>query len=301
MNRRKFLYNSSITLGAYAFFQQSLLSCTSAAKTPTWKITMLRNNIGLFEENGGTVAFLLSPEGTVVVDAQYQKEGKHLADEMKKRNTKPVKLLINTHHHKDHTGGNIAFKGVAEHVLAHANSKKNQMNWARDLQMENVQLYPDQVFTDNWCGQFGDEKICIDYFGPAHTDGDSIIHFQHANIIHAGDLVFNRHQPNVDKTAGANIKNWMTVLDKMIAKYDRQTLYVYGHSDNGFKITGNVDDLQKFRDFLGNLLKYVESQIRAGKSKEEILMTKLIPGGEEWGGDRIELGLEGAYTELTKG
>jgi cyclase len=301
MNRRTFLHQSALTFGALTLTQQSILSCTSGPKSDTWKITMLRNDIGIFEENGGTVAFLLSPNETVVVDAQYPKPATNLINELKKRSPRPVRLLINTHHHVDHTAGNISFKGVAEQILAHTNSKKNQQNWARAQQLEDKQLYPDQVYSDNWSGQFGNEKISVDYLGVAHTDGDSLIHFQHANIVHAGDIVFNRHQPNVDRSAGSNIKSWMQVLDKAVQKYDKSTLYIFGHADNGFKLTGSSDDLLKFRDFLGNLLKFVEKEIRAGKTKEEILKATIIPGGEEWGGDRIELGLEGAYEELTAG
>ena len=301
MNRRKFLYESSLAFTAYTLMQNGLLSCTSDAKGPSFRITMLRNNIGTYEENGGTVAFLLSGDGTVVVDSQYQKEGKHLVTEMKTRNEQPIRLLINTHHHKDHTAGNIAFLGIAENILAHSNSRKNQERWAKEQQLEDQQLLPNKVFLDTWSGQFGDEKVSLDYFGPAHTDGDSIIHFQNANIAHIGDLVFNRHQPNVDRTAGSNIKSWMQVLDKVKNKFDRETIFIFGHADNGFKVTGSVDDVEKFRDFLGSLLKFVEGEIRSGKSKEQIMKTKIIPGGEEWGGDRIELGLEGAYEELTKG
>lgn len=113
-----------------------------------------------------------------------------------------------------------------------------------------------------------------------------------------GDLVFNRHQPNVDRSAGANIKGWMEVLNKAIGKYDKETLYVFGHADNGFKVTGTSDDLNKFRDFLGNVLKFVEGEIKSGKSKEDILKATVIPGGEEWGGDGIHRPLDAAYEEL---
>lgn len=82
MNRRTFIHRSALTFGALTLAQQSLLSCTSAKAS--WKITMLRNDIGIFEENGGTIAFLLSPNEIVVVDAQYPEPGKHLISELKK-------------------------------------------------------------------------------------------------------------------------------------------------------------------------------------------------------------------------
>jgi glyoxylase-like metal-dependent hydrolase (beta-lactamase superfamily II) len=295
MNRRSFLQNSALTIGALTLAQQNLLS--SLFEDP-WKITMLRNDIGIFEEKGGTIAFLLSRKGMVVVDSQFPEQSKHLIDELKKKSDKPFKLLINTHHHGDHSSGNISFKGIVEHVLAHENSKKNQETSAKQNKSEDKQLYPDQTFTDTWCQKVGKEKICLHYFGAGHTNGDSFIHFQHANIVHCGDLVFNRRHPYVDRTAGANMKSWIEVLNKALNKFDKETLYVFGHAGTGYKVTGTADELNKFRDYVGNVLKFVEGEIKAGKTKEEVLKATLIPGGEEWKTDGIQRPLGAAWDEL---
>src|SRR5205085_910945 len=121
----------------------------------------------------------------------------------------PFTLLINTHHHGDHTAGNISFKGLVEHVLAHENSLKNQKEVAIKNKNDDKQLYPDQTFTDTWCQKVAKEKICLYYYGAGHTNGDAIIHFENDNIVHMGDLVFNRRHPFVDRSAGANIKSWI--------------------------------------------------------------------------------------------
>jgi cyclase len=295
MLRRKFIHNSAFTVGALTLAQQKIFA---AFFQEPWKITMLRNDIGIFEEKGGTIGFLLSKKGIVVVDSQFPEQSKHLIDEVKKKSEMPFKLLINTHHHGDHSGGNIAFKGIAEHVLAHANSKKNQENSAKQNKSEDKQLYPDRTYTDTWCEKYGRESICLRYFGPAHTNGDSFIHFEHADIVHCGDLVFNRRHPYVDRGAGANIKSWMEVLDKGLNKFARNTLYIFGHAATGYKVTGTSDDVNKFRDYLGNVLKFVEGEIKAGKTKEEVLKATLIPGGEEWKTDGIQRPLGAAYDEL---
>ncbi|MFZ1264687.1 MAG: MBL fold metallo-hydrolase [Chitinophagaceae bacterium] len=296
MNRRSFLQNSALTFGALTLAQQNVLS--SFFEDP-WKITMLRNDVGLFEEKGGTIAFLLSKKGIVVVDSQYPEQSKHLIEELKKRSENPFKLLINTHHHGDHTSGNISFKGMVGHVLAHANSKINQENSAKQNKSEDKQLYPDQTYTDTWCQKVGKEKICLTYHGAGHTNGDSFVHFQHANIVHCGDLVFNRRHPYVDRSAGANMKSWMEVLDKALNTFDKETIYVFGHAGPGYKTTGTADELNKFRDYLGHVLKFVESEIKAGKSKEEILKSTIIPGGEEWKTEGIQRPLTAAYEELS--
>jgi len=295
MNRRSFLQNSALTIGALTLAQQNLLA--SFFEDP-WKITMLRNDVGIFEERGGTIGFLLSKKGIVVVDSQFPDQSKHLIDELKKKTEKQFKLLINTHHHGDHSGGNISFKGIVEHVVAHENSKKNQETSAKQNKSEDKQLYPDQTYTDTWCQKVGKEKICLSYFGAGHTNGDSFIHFQHANIVHCGDLLFNRRHPYVDRTAGANIKSWIEVLNKALNKYDKETMYIFGHAATGYKVTGTSDELNKFRDYLGNVLKFAESEIKAGKTKEELLKATLIPGGEEWKTDGIQRPLGAAYDEL---
>ena len=127
MNRRLFIQQTAFTAAALTLAQKSLL--TTLFDDP-WKISMIRNDVGIFTERGGTIAFLLSKKGLVVVDSQFPDQSKHLIDELKKKSDKPIKLLINTHHHGDHTSGNIAFKGITQHVLAHANSKINQENSA---------------------------------------------------------------------------------------------------------------------------------------------------------------------------
>ena len=297
MQRRNFLRNTSLTIAGLSLFNKEMLAAFFAQ--PAWKIKMLTDTIGVFTEKGGTIAFYLSKKGIVVVDAQFPEQSQHLIDELKKKSEKPFKLLINTHHHGDHTAGNISFKGIVPHVVAHANSLTNQKNAAVKNKTEDKQLYPDQTYTDAWTEKIGKEKIKMHYFGAGHTDGDSLVHFQHANIVHMGDLVFNRRHPFVDKSAGANMSNWIKVLDKAVATFDSKTQFVCGHAGEGYDIITNAGDLKKFGDYLGSVLKFVDGEIKAGKPKEEILKTKIIPGTDEWKGDGIDRPLAAAYTELT--
>ena len=126
-----------------------------------------------------------------------------------------------------------------------------------------------------------------------------MIHFERGNIVHMGDLVFNRRHPYVDKTAGADIGSWINVLDKATATFDANTQFVCGHAGTGYDVLLKTDDLKAFGDYLGNVLKYTESQIRLGKSKEEILKAKEIPGSPEWKGDGIQRPLSAAFEELS--
>lgn len=296
MQRRKFLQNSMLSLGALTLGKQSILKAMSVEP---WKITMLNDDTGIFTKRGGTSAFHFSTEGITVVDAQFPESARHLVDELKKRKNQPFHLLINTHHHGDHTAGNIVFKDLLNRVLAHKNSLANQKKVAIANKTEDQQLYPNQIFETEWEEYSGKEKINLSYFGPAHTDGDSIIHFTKANIVHMGDLVFNRHHPFVDRSAGANLKSWMNVLNSAVKKFDNKTLYVCGHSGTGYEVTGSKDMLLAFQDYLGNVLKFVEKEIKSGKTKEEILKATEIPGSPEWKTEGIEGPLTAAFEELT--
>lgn len=297
MHRRNFLHKSMLTMGALTLGKQQILKAMTA---DFWKITMLTNDIGIFTERGGTIVFHFSKDGITIVDAQFPDTAAHLIDELKKRNDQPFHLLINTHHHGDHTSGNIAFKDLLKRVLAHENSLANQKRVAIANKTETNQLYPNQTFGTVWEEGAGKEKISLNYFGAGHTNGDAIIHFAHANIAHVGDLVFNRRHPFVDRSAGANIQSWMKVLNEAIKKYDSKTVFVCGHSGAGYDVKGNRDMLLSFHDYLGNVLKFTGDAIKAGKTKEDILKTTEIPGSPEWKGDGIERPLTAAFEELTE-
>ena len=298
MHRRFFLRNTSILAGASILMQKTAMA--QFFGTSAFNIKMLRKNVGIFTEKGGTIGFLLSKDGILVIDSQFPDSAAHMIEEVKKLSTSPIKYLLNTHHHGDHSGGNIAFKGMVEHVVAHENSLANQKMVAEKQNKVDSQLYPDVTFKEDWKLKWSDERLKADYFGAAHTNGDAIYHFEEANISHLGDLMFNKRHPFVDRVAGANIANWIKVLDKAVAKGHKDTIYIFGHSLNPGEETGTADDIRKFQDYLGKLLQFTESEIKKGVSKEEFIKNTAIPGVTEWTGDGIQRPLTAAYEELTE-
>ena len=296
MNRRNFIQNSALAFGALALSNRTF---GNTLFDNPYKMKMLRGDIGVFTEKGGTIAYLQTKKGFAVVDSQFPEQSTHLITELKKLSEKPIQLLINTHHHGDHSSGNISFKGLVEHVVAHENSLKNQQATAQKAKTEDKQLYPDVTFTDTWHQKVGKESIKAHYFGAGHTNGDSLIHFEHANILHMGDLLFNRRYPFVDRSAGANIKSWISVLDKTLTTFDNETIFVFGHAFDPEKITGDKEDIKVFKDYLEKLLVFAESEIKAGKSKEEFVKNTAVAGVSEMKGDGIVRSLTSAYEELT--
>lgn len=268
-----------------------------------YNIKMINDKMGVFTEQGGTILFLLSEKGLIVVDSQYPDPAKHLIEELKKKSDKPFDLLINTHHHGDHTGGNIAFKGLVNGVVAHKNSLANQKRVAEAAtsagKKNAEQYYPTLTFDKKWKYKNGDDTIKAYYFGAGHTNGDAMIYFPDHKVVHMGDLVFNRRFPYIDKTSGADIKSWIKVLDKAMSTFGSDTTYVFGHALDPEKIVGTIADLKAFQNYLKRLLDYVSGEIKAGKSKEEIMKATFIPGAEEWKGDGISRSLDAAYQELS--
>ena len=137
------------------------------------------------------------------------------------------------------------------------------------------------------------------YFGPAHTNGDSVTHFENANIVHMGDLMFNRRFPYIDKSSGASIKGWVKVLGKVRKQFDKDTLFIFGHSGNGYEVTGTLDDIKAMQSYFKNLLKFGKKALKAGKSQEDLLKgLETIPGAPEWKGRGIERNISALYEEL---
>ena len=296
MQRRKFIRNTAMTAAGLALLQNETFA---GFFDPAWKIKMLNERIGVFTEKGGTIAFLLSKKGIVVVDAQFSDTAPHLIEELKKRNTKHFKYLINTHHHSDHTNGNIAFKGLVKKVIAHENSLINQKANAVKSKSEAKEYYPGRTFDENgWYRNMGDEEIQTYYFGRGHTNGDAIVHFETSNIAHMGDLVFNRRFPFIDRTAGASVKSWIKVLHKTETHFESSTQFIFGHSGTGYDITGNIDDVRAFKDYLEKLWAFGEAEIKKGTSRDAFIKNKSIPGVTQWTGDGIDRSLSAVYDEL---
>ena len=297
MQRRQFIQNSALAAALLAFYKGDAFANPLRA----YQFKPLRNNVGIFTEQGGTIAWLNGSSGFVAVDSQFPASAGHVIEELKKLGDKPFKYLLNTHHHGDHTAGNIAFKGLAEHVVAHQNSLVNQKLAAEKANNLDKQLLPDVTFGKGWKAPVGNEKISSYYYGSGHTNGDVVYHFENANIVHVGDLVFNRRFPFIDQANGAHIGNWITALDQIYNQFDKDTIVITGHSLDPEKVVGDKENVKAFKNYLESLMAFVKAEIKAGKTKEDILKATKIPGAPEWQGDGIARSLTAAYTELTVG
>jgi cyclase len=279
MNRRTFLASSSSAVIAAAL-REWPVRAQGRPPRPVTKFEELRGGTGIFTGRGGTIGWLVTDDGAVVVDSQFPAQAQACVDGIKGRSRRGIHVLINTHHHADHTAGNKTFRPAVKFIVAHANSAEYQQKVAADEKTEADQAYPDQTFTNGWQLKIGKEKVLAKYYGFGHTSGDVVVTFEAANVVHMGDLMFHRFHPFVDRPAGASIANWITALEAVPREHTADTIYIFGHSKDA--PTGSRADLARFRDYLTAVLDYTRKQIAAGRSKEQIARLDALRGFEEF-------------------
>lgn len=259
---------------------------------------LIRRNVGFFTERGGTIGWLVNPSGIAIIDTQFPEQAGHLIEQIRQQSQKPFDLLINTHHHGDHTAGNIAFRNLVGKVVSHVNCRANHEKQAKERNSEAQQLYADTTFEQQWAYSLGDEKITAQHFGAGHTNGDIAIHFEQADVVHVGDLVFNRRFPYIDRPGGANIASWIEVLQRIRRTYGKSARYIFGHAAEGYPVVGSQEDIAAFENYLESLLETVAKAIKTGRTKDEVLAISTIPGAPEWKGEGIARSLTAAWEEL---
>lgn len=265
MDRRQFLTRSSMAAAALAFPFNRLLAHATLPGT----FTNLRRNVGYFTERGGTIGWLATDEALVVIDSQYPETAQNCMTGLEQRTAHSLDMLINTHHHGDHTGGNSVFAEHAGQMVAHQNVPKLMKQSVGDG--EEPPALPNTTYTDSWQMDVGDETVHLTYYGPGHTSGDSVVYFEQANVAHMGDLVFNRMNPYTDRPAGASIHNWITILEEATNDLPADAMYIFGHGHPDHGVTGSKEDVMVMRDYLTAMVEHVESGLEAGNSKEEII------------------------------
>jgi glyoxylase-like metal-dependent hydrolase (beta-lactamase superfamily II) len=298
-NRRDFVIASSLGLaGAFghrSLFAQAPGGAPPAPAVPDFKD--VRRNVGTFFARGGTIGYLVTSDAVVVVDSQFADTAPLFLEGMKPKTQRKFDLLINSHHHGDHTGGNKVLQPNVGKIVAHANVPGLQKKAAAAAKSEANQAYADTTFDREWSTKVGNEAVSAKYYGPAHTGGDIVITFQNANVAHMGDLMSYQRNPRADRPAGASIVNWVRVLENTVKDHNNDTIYIFGHSKVGERLTGSGKDLLELRDYFTAMLDFTRKAIASGRPAEEVAKTAAIPGFERYEG--TPTAITAAYEELT--
>ena len=311
--RRDFIATSSAAVVAGTFGRVELFGQQQPQAPVTPVVRELRRGVGIFTGRGGTIGWLVNPAGAIAVDSQFPDTATMAVDELLKRSkTTGIVALINTHHHGDHTAGNGVFKPKTKEIIGHANvpkymkstydqavARRGQQNPPPTTPAPTEPVVPTRTFTDNLTLEHGDERVHMKHFGPAHTGGDIGIWFERANVAHLGDLMFNRRHPFIDRANGASVANWSKVLRQITTELPGDCTYIFGHAGPKFEVTGTRADVLHHANYLEALLAYVRDQVKAGKTRDQVVAsTEVIKGFEEYG-PLTQTALGPAFDEVT--
>lgn len=235
----------------------------------------LAENLTLLSGPGGNVVVLNGPDGKIVVDTFLLPAWPKLKETLDGLGNAPLKTVIDTHWHFDHTDNNANLHATGATVLAHENTR-TRMAEPHDSVLLGLHIpaspadaLPQQTFSSSQQLQANGESVMLQYFQPAHTDTDIYIHFQKANVIHMGDTFFNGFYPVIDVSTGGKIDGMIVAADKVLPLADNNTKIVPGHGP-----LGNKADLTRFRDMLVVARDRVQKLKTAGKSADEIAASK---------------------------
>lgn len=309
LNRRQFLATSSLAAAASAADLHGLIAGPrqAAQPLPATSFVTVRGTVGIFTGQGGTIGWHIDRTSVIVVDSQFPATAKICLDGLNERSgSRAIDCLVNTHHHGDHTAGNVVFRPAARKIVAQVNEPKLQIDAAARAAKTArpgapppaEQVVADTTYEKTWREEVGGEALALKHYGPAHTGGDSVVTFEKADVVHMGDLVFNRSHPYIDKPAGASIANWITSLETVASDHPQSTIYIFGHANPKFPVTGGRADLLYMRDYLAALLEFVRGEVKAGKTKDAVLKIGDPLKGFPDHGPLIERVLSAAYEEV---
>ena len=254
------------------------------AKQANNKLNKITDDLYEIEGDGGNVAFYITSEGVIVVDDKFEYDFNDIMAKIKSVTAQPVKYVLNTHHHGDHTGSNAQFPPAAE-IISTANARKNMIDGKQPGA-------PRVVFTDETDVFLGGKQVQMRYFGRGHTNGDAMVYFPALRLLHTGDLVAGT-SPLIDYGGGGSLKEWAATLDGAM-KLDFDTV-IPGHGPVAKKA-----DMLTYRNNVEKLRMEVTDLLRQNKSRDEI--AKVVTDKYGWAptGLQFQRGFDGMLVELKR-
>ncbi len=245
---------------------------TNTMSAPDIASEMIAENFYILTGPGGNVGVSAGEDGLYVIDDKFSRFADQILFRIREISDEPVRFVLNTHLHGDHSGGNAEMKETGATVFAHdnvrsrmvSNFEKNTPDTERPAPGDEV--WPSLTFSETATLHFNGQTATAHHVPNAHTDGDSLVVFMPANIVHMGDNYFNGLFPFVDIDSGGNLEGMIAAQDKVLSMVDDETKIIPGHGPMATKA-----DLQKSRDILSDILAQVRTAKDSGMSVEEVL------------------------------
>jgi glyoxylase-like metal-dependent hydrolase (beta-lactamase superfamily II) len=249
------------------------------------KAVKVTDQIYMIVGQGGNIGLFIGEDGTFLIDDQFAPLTEKILEAIKSVGGQHPRFLINTHYHGDHTGGNEKIGQGGTLIVSHDNVRERLISGAyigafkmKLPPVSNVGL-PVVTFSKNIKFHINGDTVMVKHVPHAHTDGDSFIYFQDANVIHAGDLFFNGFYPFIDVNHGGSLKGVIKGLDKLLRIADDQTKIISGHGPLGDK-----QQLASYRQMLGVAYERLKTLKAEGKTAEEAAAAKPLDDLEAtWG------------------
>ncbi|PKV49454.1 glyoxylase-like metal-dependent hydrolase (beta-lactamase superfamily II) [Aquimarina sp. MAR_2010_214] len=228
-------------------------------------IDSLSDNIYMLTGQGGNIGIFKNEKGLFIIDDQFARLSDKILTNLTTISNQPVTMVINTHYHGDHTGGNENMANKGATIFA----QKNVRSRMKKKQKEKGNIIPSSLpvitFNEGLQLYFKDEKIKAFHVHNAHTDGDALIYFTNGNVLHMGDTFFNGRYPYIDLKSGGSIEGYIKASEKALFIANDDTKIIPGHGKLAMK-----KDLEAFLKMLKEITSGIQKEIEAGKSEEDI-------------------------------
>jgi len=275
MHRKLLTIALAVVIGAGLATVQAL---TQQQQRPALEIAKVKDDLYNIVGNGGNVALLITNEGALLIDDKFDQDHDQIIAKVKSVTDRPIKYVINTHYHEDHSGGNGKMFPMNVEIISTANSRKNILEHKQSNASPNV--VPARVtFTEETSIYLGGKEVRARYFGRGHTNGDAVIYFPADRTIHTGDLMAGT-SPLIDYNGGGSLVEWTKTLDAVMKQLDFDTV-IPGHGN-----VTNKDGLMTYRNNVEKLRTRVTGLIREGKTQADI--AKAMQSEYGWAPDSLQ-------------
>ena len=248
--------------------------------------TPVTEHVYMITGKGGNIGLLIGEDGTFLIDDQFAPLTEKIVATIKSVGGEVPKFLINTHYHGDHTGGNENLGQGGTLIFSHDNVRERLSTGsfipAFDMKREAVSRIglPVVTFSEDISFHLNGDTIRVIHVPHAHTDGDSFVYFEKANVIHAGDLFFNGFYPFIDVNHGGSLKGMINAVDNVMALADDNTKIIAGHGPLGDK-----EQLVQYRQMLGIAYERLRKFKAEGKTAQETAAANPLADLEATWGD----------------
>jgi glyoxylase-like metal-dependent hydrolase (beta-lactamase superfamily II) len=255
------------------FFLLMALTVSAQTNYDTVKIrpVKLSEQIYMLKGAGGNIGVMIGKEGTLLIDNQFAPLSNKINGAVKTLDPGAIKFMINTHLHGDHSGGNENFYKMGATLVAHDQVRERMMKETfnasanRTTPPRDKEAWPAITFADKLNFHLNDEDIILHHFDIGHTDGDVIVQFKKANIVHTGDAFVRYGYPFIDISSGGGVNGFINTLDKILLLIDDNTKVIPGHGEVATKA-----DVKKVRDTIADIRDQVAAALKKGKKIEDM-------------------------------